>query len=78
MFEDCTWKYEIGGQDVIIALSTKVAELQATLETQDKRVVALATQAKKEPASDIATSSTGEPDGAHRSKRDPWSQQLGT
>jgi len=38
MFEDGTWKREIGKKDVIIALSTKVAELQAKLETQDKRV----------------------------------------
>jgi len=48
MFEDGTWKREIGEKDVIVALSTKVVELQAKLETQDKRVVALATQAKKE------------------------------
>ena len=31
MFEDGTWKREIGEKNVIIALSTKVAELQATL-----------------------------------------------
>ena len=72
MFEDGTWKREIGEKDVIIALSTKVAELQAKLETQDKRVIALATQAKKEPASDTPTGSTGEPGGARRSKRDPY------
>ena len=72
MSEDGTWKREIGKKDVLIALITKVAELQAKLANQDKRVVALATQAKKEPASDTPTGSTGEPGGAHHSKRDPY------
>jgi len=57
---------------MIIALSTKVAELQAKLEHQDKRVIALATQAKKEPASNTPTGSTGESGGARHSKRDPY------
>jgi hypothetical protein len=54
----------------IIALSTKVAELQAKLENKDKWVVALVTQAKKETASNPATE--GEGGGACRSKRDPY------
>jgi hypothetical protein len=70
MFEDGTWKREIGKKDMIIALSTKVAELQAKLENQDKQVIALATQAKKEPASDSATEDKG--GGARRSKREPY------
>jgi len=68
MFEDRTWKQEIGKKDQIIALSTKVAELQAKLENQDKRVVALANQAKKETASNSATE--GEGSGACCSKQD--------
>jgi hypothetical protein len=66
MSENRTWKREIGEKDQIIALSTKVAELQAKLENQDKRVVALATQAKKEPASDLAS----EGSDARRSKKE--------
>ena len=68
MSKDGTWKQEIGKKDQIIALSTKVAELQAKLENQDKRVVALATQAKKEPVPD----STDEGGGARHSKREPY------
>jgi hypothetical protein len=63
MSEDGTWKREIGEKDQIIALSTKIAELQAKHENQDKRVVPLATQAKKEPASD--STNAGEGGGAH-------------
>ena len=36
MSEDRTWKQEVGEKDKIIAPSTKVAELQAKLENQDK------------------------------------------
>jgi len=70
MSEDSTWKREIGEKDQIIALSTKVAEKQAKLENQDKRVVALATQVKKEPP----TVPTTEDDvgGTRRSKREPY------
>jgi hypothetical protein len=48
MSKDGTWKREIGEKDQIIALSTKVAELQAKLKNQVKQVVALEMQAKKE------------------------------
>ena len=68
MSKDGTWKQEIGKKDLIIALSTKVAELQAKLENQDKRLVALATQAKKDTASDPAT----EVGGTCCSKREPY------
>jgi hypothetical protein len=44
MFEDRTWKQELGENDQIIALSTKVAKLQLKLI---KQVIALATQEKK-------------------------------
>ncbi len=40
VFEDGTWKQELGEKDQIIALSTKVAELQLKL---DKQVITLAT-----------------------------------
>jgi hypothetical protein len=45
MSKDGTWKREIGEKDQIIALTTKVAELQTKLE---KQIVSFATQAKKE------------------------------
>jgi hypothetical protein len=45
MSKDGTWKGEIGKKDQIIALTTKVSELQSKLE---KQVAAFATQAKKE------------------------------
>ncbi len=70
MFKDETWKREIGEMDQIIALSTKVAELQAKLENQVKQVVALATQAKKENAPDSNNGGGG--GGPHHLKRDPY------
>jgi hypothetical protein len=42
MFEDGTWKQEIGEKDQIIALTTKLTEMQATFEQQ---VALFATQA---------------------------------
>jgi hypothetical protein len=45
MFEDGTWKRELGEKDQIIALSTKVAKIQLKL---DKQVITLATQEKKD------------------------------
>jgi hypothetical protein len=39
MSKDRTWKQEIGKKDQIIALSTKVAELQAKLKNQVKRLL---------------------------------------
>jgi hypothetical protein len=45
MSEDGTWKPEIGEKDLIIALTTKMSELQSKLE---KQVAAFATQAKME------------------------------
>jgi hypothetical protein len=49
MFEDGTWKRELGEKDQIIALSTKVVKLQVNL---NKQVIALATQEKKEVTPD--------------------------
>jgi len=70
MSKDGTWKQEIGEKDQIIALSTKVAELHAKRENQDKRVVALATQVKKEPPSVPTTED--DVDGTRCSKREPY------
>jgi len=49
MFEDKTWKQNLGEKDQIITLSTKVAELQLKL---NKQVIPLATQEKKEVTPD--------------------------
>jgi hypothetical protein len=68
MSKDGTWKHEIGKKDQIIVLSTKVAELQAKLESQVNQVVALATQAKKAIATDSYNGDDG--GGTHCSKRD--------
>ena len=70
MSKDGTWKQEIGKKDQIIALSTKVAELQAKLENQVKQVVALATEAKKKITSDPAIE--GELGDTCRLKREPF------
>ena len=70
MSKDGTWKREIGEKDQIIALSTKVAELQAKLESQVKQVVALATQAKSAIAADSSNGDEGS--GTRCSKRDPY------
>jgi hypothetical protein len=70
MSKDGTWKREISKKDQIIALSTKVAELQAKLENQDKRGIALAAQAKKEPPSVPTTED--DVGGTRHSKREPY------
>jgi hypothetical protein len=70
MSKDGTWKHEIGKKDQIIALSTKVAELQAKLESRVNQVVALATQAKKAIATDSYNGDEG--GDTHHSKRDPY------
>ena len=45
MFEDSTWEREIGKKDQIIALTTKLSEMQSKFNQQ---VASFATQAKKE------------------------------
>ena len=69
MSKDGTWKREIGEKDQIIALSTKVAELQAKLKNQVKQVVALARQAKKEIVPD--SNNGGEGGGSRCPKKNP-------
>ncbi len=63
MSESGTWKKELGKKDQIIALSTKVAELQSKL---DKQVIAFATQENKE----VTSSAGGGGGGSCRKKRD--------
>ena len=63
MFEDRTWKQNLGEKDQIITLSTKVAELQLKL---NKQVIALATQEKKE----VTPNAGGGGGGSHHVKRD--------
>ena len=48
MSEDGTRKKVLGEKDQIIALSTKVAELQLKLDKQDKQVITLVTKENKE------------------------------
>jgi hypothetical protein len=70
MFEDRTWKRELGKKDQIIALSTKIAELHAKIENQSKHVTAFATQATKETTLNLGTGGKG--GGTRRSKQDPY------
>jgi hypothetical protein len=44
MFEDGTWKQELGEKDQIIALTTKLTEMQANF---DQRIASFATQTKE-------------------------------
>ena len=54
MLKDGTWKREIGKKDQMIALTTKLTEMQAKF---DQQIASFATQAKKEntptPASNL-------------------------
>ncbi len=54
--EDGTWKKELAEKDQIIALSTKVAELQSKL---DRQVIALATKENKEVTPDAGGGESG-------------------
>jgi hypothetical protein len=70
MFEDGTWKHKLGKKDQIIALSTKIAELQAKIENQSKQVTAFVTQAMKETTLNLGTE--GKVGGTCCSKQDPY------
>jgi hypothetical protein len=56
MSEDGTWKKELGEKDQIIALSTKVVELQSKL---NKQVIALVTQENREVTPDAGRGGGG-------------------
>jgi hypothetical protein len=66
MFEDGTWKREIGKKDQIITLTTKLTEMQATF---DHQVASFATQAKKEITPTPASNQDG---GLCRPKKAPY------
>jgi hypothetical protein len=64
MSEDGTWQRKIGERNQIIALTTKVANLQTK---PDKQIVALATQAKSMINPSSETNTNG---GKHCGKKD--------
>jgi hypothetical protein len=68
MFEDGTWKREISEKDQIIALSTKLTEMQAKL---DQQVTAFATQQQfgGNKKNNQNSKSNG---GSHLSKKEPY------
>jgi hypothetical protein len=66
MFDDGTWKREIGKKDQIIALITKLTEMQAKFAQQ---IASIATQAKKEITPTPASNQDG---GLHCSKKEPY------
>ena len=68
MFEDGTWKREIGKKDQIIALTTKLTEMQAKFEQQ---VAAFATQQQSGGNKEKTDNSKSE-GGSRRGKREPY------
>ena len=68
MFEDGTWKREIGEKDQIIALTTKLTEMQAKFEQQ---VAAFATQQQPGGNKEKTDNSKSE-GGSRRGKREPY------
>ncbi len=69
MFEDGTWKREIGEKDQIIALTTKLTEMQAKLK---KQVVAFATQQQSGGNKQENTQNTNSEGGSCHSKKEPY------
>ena len=69
MFEDGTWKREIGKKDQIIALTTKLTEMQAKLEQQ---VAAFATQQQSGGNKQENTQNAKSEGGSRRSKKEPY------
>jgi hypothetical protein len=68
MFEDGTWKREIGEKDQIIALTTKLTEMQAKFEQQ---VAAYTTQQQSGGNKEKTDNSKSE-GGSRRGKREPY------
>jgi hypothetical protein len=68
MFEDGTWKREIGEKDQIIALTTKLIEMQAKF---DHQIASFVTQAKNDKVAPSTNSSTSA-NSTRRNKRDPY------
>jgi len=68
MFEDGTWKREIGEKDQIIALTTKLTEMQAKFEQQ---VAAFATQ-QQSGGNKEKTDNSKSDSGSRRGKKEPY------
>ncbi len=68
MFEDGTWKHEIGEKDQIITLTTNLTEMQAKLE---EHVTAFATQQQSGGAKENTQNSKSK-GGSRRSKKEPY------
>jgi hypothetical protein len=66
MLEDGTWKQELGEKDQIIALTTKLTEIQVKL---DQQITSFATQSKDEKGVAAASTSNFNSNGNHRSKQ---------
>jgi hypothetical protein len=69
MFEDGTWKQELGEKDQIIALTTKLTEIQANF---DQQIASFGTQTKDEKGATTASTSNFNSNGNHCSKQDPY------
>ena len=68
MFEDGTWKREIGEKDQIFALTTKLTEMQAKFEQQ---VAAFATQ-QQSGGNKEKTDNSKSDSGSRRGKKEPY------
>jgi hypothetical protein len=69
LFKDGTWKQEIGKKDQIIALTTKLTEMQARF---DKQIASFATQAKNEKTTPVVPTSNPTSSGYCCSKQNPY------
>jgi hypothetical protein len=69
MFEDGTWKHEIGEKDQIIVLTTKLTEMQAKF---DQQVASFATQQWGGNSTNNQSSSSKSDSRSCRSKKEPY------
>jgi hypothetical protein len=69
MLEDGTWKQELGEKDQIIALTTKLTEIQAKF---DQQIASVVTKTKGEQEVATASTSNFNSNGNHRSKQNPY------
>jgi hypothetical protein len=69
MLEDGTWKQELGEKDQIIALSTKLTEMQAKF---DQQIASFTSQTKDEKGAAAASTSNSNSNGNCLSKQDPY------
>jgi hypothetical protein len=69
MLEDGTWKQELGEKDQIIALTTKLTEMQAKF---DWKIPSFATQTKDDKGATITSTSNFNSNGNCLSKQNPY------